>query len=333
MRAKINRKVLAVALIATLLITQTAAAATRNYKTIDLGTLGGDRAYATDINDAGTIVGYGNALAGSEEYHAFVWKKGVMTDLGLTAGLGQSAASAINDRGQIVGHTINEAGEWRGFLLDKGTVTDLGVLSTPPGVPQFTTATDINKKGWIVGLSSVDWFQNHAFLWKDGVMTDLGTLGGPESNASAINDKGQIVGWSDTASGEKHAFLWQNGSMIDLGTLGSGSSSAYNINRRGQIVGVDLGGPEGQHGFLWENGVMTDLGPHYNTPLTVLINDRGRIVTSGSETILWWTSGLPILLRPIIGGLHLGASAINEDRVVGASGTPSGEVHAVLWRP
>jgi probable HAF family extracellular repeat protein len=49
-------------------------------KIIDLGTLGGTNSAAQFINDSGQVVG--STLNAFGEQRAFLWKKGVMTDLG-----------------------------------------------------------------------------------------------------------------------------------------------------------------------------------------------------------------------------------------------------------
>src|SRR3569832_2914793 len=67
----------------------------------DLGNLGGPDAGALDINNRGVIVGYAkNAV---DIRRAFVWKSGVMTDLGTPGVLSRSVASGINDYNEVVG--------------------------------------------------------------------------------------------------------------------------------------------------------------------------------------------------------------------------------------
>ena len=70
---------------------------------IDLGTFGGEawhRSHAWDINGAGHIVGW--AHSGESEEHAFLYKSGVMKDLG-TLGHARSHARDITNNGQVVG--------------------------------------------------------------------------------------------------------------------------------------------------------------------------------------------------------------------------------------
>src|SRR5262245_45037549 len=70
------------------------------YAVTDLGTLGGSFTTATDLNQAGQVVGY----AGTPDYfsHAFLWENGTMIELGTLGGI-YSSAAGINDLGQVVG--------------------------------------------------------------------------------------------------------------------------------------------------------------------------------------------------------------------------------------
>lgn len=76
----------------------------QNGKVSRLGTLGGKWSLAWAINDQGLIVGGSGTKVG--KWHAFVWEKGVMTDLGRSGpGPSLSEAVAINSKAQIVGYS------------------------------------------------------------------------------------------------------------------------------------------------------------------------------------------------------------------------------------
>ena len=108
--------------------------------TSDLGTLGGLRSGAYDINDSDQVVGYSETLAGN---HAFVWDQATgMQDLNslITAsGWVLTSAAAVNNAGDIVGTGLLN-GEAHGFLLTTGAVTP-----PPPAVnhaPVAVAASD-----------------------------------------------------------------------------------------------------------------------------------------------------------------------------------------------
>jgi probable HAF family extracellular repeat protein len=82
---------------------------------IDLGTLGGEFSSAAGINDHGAVVGQATTAEGP--MRAFVWRHGVMTDLGvLAAGENGSRASDINNHGWVVGASDAAGGEFHAVL-------------------------------------------------------------------------------------------------------------------------------------------------------------------------------------------------------------------------
>jgi probable HAF family extracellular repeat protein len=175
---------------------------------VDLGTLGGTKASAIDINEDGHIVGLADNAAGQS--HAFLYKDGVMHDLGTLGGT-VSNANAINNNDEVVGRALLANGAIRAFLYKEGVMYDLGTLGGAASV-----AFDINDKGEIVGFARVANGQAHAFLYKDGVMHDLGTLGGTDSRAYGINNRGEIIGQYTKTDGSVHAFIYRDGQMYPL---------------------------------------------------------------------------------------------------------------------
>ena len=282
----------------------------------DLGTLaGGYETLASSVNNRGQVAGFAlNTTSDpfclfapgfcNTQTRAFLWRKGVMQDLG-TLGGPDALAFYLNDHGQVTGFSYinsspNSAADACGadiptvdpFLWQKGKgMTDLGTLGGTCGIPAA-----LNNQGQVVGFSDMSGDSTiHPFLWtQPGPMTDLGTFGGDNGQANWINDAGEVVGKADLPGSETHdAFLWKSGVLNDLGTLpGDSCSNAYQINSRGQIVGTSedqtLCGITGEHAFLWENGgPMVDLntlippGSSLQLTFAYAVNDRGEIVGTG----------------------------------------------------
>jgi probable HAF family extracellular repeat protein len=141
----------------------------------DLGTLGGDSGQAFSVNDAGEVVGKANlpGVLGCDQFgtpaHAFLWKNGVMTDLGTPAGDLCSFALAINTKHQVVGYgwdcynEISPSGH--AFLSEDGEpAVDLNTLIPPnPGL-QLIWAAYINDPGDIAAIGTLSNGDIHAFV-------------------------------------------------------------------------------------------------------------------------------------------------------------------------
>ncbi len=131
--------------------THSIAALFHNGRVRTLGTLGGCNSTASDINNAGEIVGWSATAPACGFDHAFLWRKGRMTDLGgpPEGGYGYTHATAVNDLGTVVGlwETGYGAG---GFLWTNGTMYDLQHLLVPGSGWTLYGAIGINAMGDIL---------------------------------------------------------------------------------------------------------------------------------------------------------------------------------------
>jgi probable HAF family extracellular repeat protein len=131
----------------------------------DLGTLGGDNGTALWLTDQGEVVGQADvpkSPPGCEGatciHHAFLWKKGVMSDLGTVATDACSRALMSNERGQIVGVSIHVCGSGSGdnplnhaFLWENGgPMVDLNTLIPANSGVYLYEGNKINSRGEIV---------------------------------------------------------------------------------------------------------------------------------------------------------------------------------------
>ena len=93
----------------------------------DLGSLGGVYANVNGLNNKGQVVGFSTLTGDLEGGHAFLWADGAMQDLGVLGGsISFSEANAINDSGEIAGHSFTADETVRGFRWKNGVMTDLG---------------------------------------------------------------------------------------------------------------------------------------------------------------------------------------------------------------
>lgn len=259
----------------------TATAHGTTYTITDLGTLGGNTAYAFGINNSGEICGY--STTGSGQTQAFVYSGGVMTGLPYTAaGQNYSEADGINDSGKVTGWTANvdSSGNYnndQGFAYSGGQSVSL--------TSGYSVGTAINDQGVIAGRADNSNGDTHAYLFNNGNNTDLGSLSNTDyAYGNAINASGQVAGASLVNPAEpytdyEHAFLYSGGPLVDLGTLGGTGSRAFGINDSGVVIGTSFVADGHQHAFLDSGGQMTDLGILTGTDTYAKgINNAGEIV-------------------------------------------------------
>jgi probable HAF family extracellular repeat protein len=272
--------------------------------------------YGEGINNKGDVVGI---LSGNN--HAFLYKKGVTTDLGITA-----SPSAVNNSEAVVGDFVNGyldgfIPKFDAFLWQKGTMADIAQGTGDGGFA--ASATAINNPGDATGsydagpvfhIPSRSYGAPRAFLYRGGRFTDIGTLGGFFSVAGGINNAGQIVGIaSSTASladtdQSWEAYLYTNGRMQAIGGAQSGNFIPWAINDNGWITGTLSRTPT----FLYTyNGEFAEppLDPIGTYTAVLYINGRikslGTIPSHETSPSLTSSAGISINNNGVVVGNYI----------------------------
>jgi probable HAF family extracellular repeat protein len=243
-----------------------------------LPTLGGYDGYAAGVNNAGQVVGWAETAVHDStctapqvlQFEAAMWGPRVnqVTVLKPLAPDPDSAATAINDRGQVVGISgicsvaVGGASAEHAVIWENGVPTNMGNI----GGQAWNTPVAINNRGQVVGFANTSGDMNaglspEGFIWTQaGGMQPIAPVaegtGDTNSIAFDINASGQVVGQSFGPNGAR-AFLYQNGVATDLNTLvvqGDPNLSlflAQGINDSGEISGTAIDSSTGlQVGFL-----------------------------------------------------------------------------------
>ncbi len=321
-----------------------------SFELTDLGTLGGNAAFALGINNRGDIVGTSRLTSSARPQLAFLAERGSseLRDLGTLDGSTFSRAFRVNQSGEAVGEAFTPAGASRAVLWRNGELEELA-----PGVS--AVANDINNRGQVVGTSG-----GQAVLWDRGTMTALGAISNDPaatSRGNAIAENGRVVGLAQTdilsefGSRVSHAFLWDGRRMIDLGALADPTnfSVAYGVNPRSEVVGESVVGGGTYHAFVWRNGSMRDIHP---AELGIRhsrandINASGDIVgwvstffgfpTFGAAAAVLWRDGVAHDLNALVeaeGWDLRAAMGINDRGQIVGYGLKDGQTRAFLLEP
>ena len=301
------------------------------YTVIDIGTLpGGTFSQAYGINNNGDVVGY-STLNGDTAVHAFLWRKGVMTDLGTLAPtdtLPQSFAVSINDSDEVVGYSETSIPDVEDFCRTGNSLVCLPVLWRSGAITALPTlggtngkAGSINNRGQVAGAAEngeIDPLCQTPVVkpavWEKGQVRhedgrfhviSLSTApflnGFIDTGYPSINEKGQMVGIAGrcdfSAAG---GLLWHKNLVTDMGAF-----NAASINNKGQATGT-YGNDTGlNRGFIWQNGEASDLGslPGYPQVHGNGINNRGQIagqtcvLDESSCTAFLWQNGAMVDLN------------------------------------
>ena len=253
-----------------------------------LGSLGGYINSVAAINDSGQVVG-SSMLAGNQIYHSFIYKNGLMTDLGTFNFGGQSQAIDINNAGQIV-VTINTNSHLLSLIANaNGTFAYKPDGYTQYGVSASLFPFSINNNGVLAGIipGFVGYTSTAGTYTRTSNTGIVSWVSSPadtgytvtSSRAYSINDGGQVVGiynsdiYMNTI--DWHGFLYSNDSSIELGD----GVTPKDINN----LGVIIGNYENGQPYLRDSlGNLITLGG--NAKLNA-INDENQIVGNFGVTL------------------------------------------------
>ena len=223
-----------------------------------LPTLGGNNGFATGANNHRQVVGWAENTVEDPscvrpqilQFRATLWGPDLdkVRELPPLTGDSTSAATGINDKGQVIGISgacgtaVGGVAARHAVLWEKGKPIHLGNL----GGIAWNTPMALNERGDIVGFSNISAadgaaFNARAFLWERGRMMDLNELVPDDYadhlyTANDINNLGQITGYTVKAGTEDSLAFW----ALPLGKHGHDDSDADSITASNDAKRVPL---------------------------------------------------------------------------------------------
>ena len=261
------------------------------------------------INNLGLVVGrLSDPVDGSSQ--AFVWSEAAGLQALGTLGGSVGWASAINDRGQIVG-VSNRA----------GSSSLLGFIAQPGGgmqaVPSLSTVAGINSTGQVLGMGNPTTV--FAYVYANGLTRLALTAPDDSLQVSGLSDRGGIAGaMRFTTGGPLEPFIHDAASgtstrlFAGYAALSLWKAPVISPDGRSAVGALTLpGDPANSQAFLWQDGVLSLLpaGPRSSTNA---VNDAGMVAgwsQQGSDLhAMLWLNGQALDLHALA-GLGAGTSS------------------------
>jgi PEP-CTERM motif len=273
---------------------------------------------ALGINDASTIVGYGNATVFNGFQLLLPPVAANFTRQNVPGADGGTQVVGISGAGTTVGFS-STGGVTSGFAQNSGIFTPVN----QPGTA-FNHLLGINKSGTTAAGYSPT-MADGATLQKaltvaggpsfaSPVFTDINTLlpANFNSQATGVNDLGLVGFYLPTAT-TSIGFVDRGGTITPIDPFGSTFTQALGISGRGEIFGFYVDAMGVQHGYVDIGGVFQAFDPPGSVNTTINgVNTLGQIVgffTDANDNTIGFIA-TPTTTTPEPGSLTLLASGL-----------------------
>ena len=230
---------------------------------------------ASDINDAGHIVGYAEIDKFDGVAHGFEYDGTSYTMIDYP-GAFATYLMGINNLEESVGFYYDAAGGTHPFLLNPdGSFEDLSL----PIQYSFVNPYKINDTLQIVGTFADTNGNVHGFNLQGDTFQQLDYRDYSTTTAMGINNTGQIVGdtWA-SGSGPFYSYVYSNGAFKLVHVPGAIATETIGINNKGEVCG-DFARNNDRHGFVYSRGKMVAFnifGSHSTQAFS--LNDSHQVV-------------------------------------------------------
>ncbi|MFT3858232.1 MAG: hypothetical protein QM742_12275 [Aquabacterium sp.] len=254
-----------------------AAHAAPAYTITEIGTLGGAASMAVSINASGQIAG--SAVTATGQSHAFLYDRGVMTDV--LAGRDDvfEGVGIVNDLGQVAGdYYLNDTGVRAAFVYDQGTLREWRAADGGS-----LTVRGFNNAGELAGtVMPASGAYQRAFALRNGQIVEIGsTEAGAVTQGHGINQSGWMaISVSSMEAGIQTALVGPDGSTVALTAPGEGTWFGNpQINDHRAVAGTAMSMSMRPRAMLFAGQSWTDLGAlDAYSSMAMGINNRNDVV-------------------------------------------------------